>query len=145
MTDQELQELKDKLTSLSQERKGASRGLQSIDWDIRETERLIEQENRSRETLKEMGSMKTHVKNFFDRHEQGKTTGQLWMVKINGKTFHSNRGKYTWTSEGRAIAAVAEYACYHDYQLARLSNEVFVIDIIKELVKDGYIKTVKVY
>ena len=72
MTDQELQELKDKLTSLSQERKGASRSLQSIDWDIHETERLIEQENRSRKTLKEMDSMKIQIRNFFERHEQEK-------------------------------------------------------------------------
>ena len=93
MTDQELQELKDKLTSLSQERKGASRSLQSIDWDIHETERLIEQENRSRKTLKEMDSMKIQIRNFFEGHEQEKTTGQLWMVKINGKTFRSNKGK----------------------------------------------------
>ena len=145
MTDQELQELKDKLTSLSQERKGASRSLQSIDWDIHETERLIEQENRSRKTLKEMDSMKIQIRNFFERHELEKTTGQLWMVKINGKTFRSNKGKYTWTSEGRALAAVANYVSYYDYQLGRHSNEVFIIDVIKELVKDGYIKTVKVY
>ena len=79
------------------------------------------------------------------RMELEKTTGQLWMVKINGKTFRSNKGKYTWTSEGRALAAVANYVSYYDYQLGRHSNEVFIIDVIKELVKNGYIKTVKVY
>lgn len=145
MTDQELQKLKDRLTSLSHEREEASRSLQSISRDFCETEKLIEQEERFRETLREMDSMKMHVKNFFEKHEQGKTTGQLWMVKINGKTFHSNKGKYTWTSEGRALAAVADYVCYYDYQLARYSYKVSIIDVIKELVKDGYIEVIKVY
>lgn len=145
MTDQELQELKDKLASLSQERDEASKSLQSISQDVRETEKLIEQEQRSRETLKEMDSIKTQVKSFFERRDQGRTTGQLWMVKINGKTFHSNKGRYTWTSEGRALAAVADYACYYDYQLARYSYKVSITDVIKELVKDGYIELIKVY
>ena len=145
MTDQELQELKDRLASLSQEKEEASMRLESISQDFHETEKLIRQEKRSRETLKEMDSMKTHIKNFFEKHQQDRTIEQLWMVKINGKLFHSNKGRYTWTSERLALTSIADYVCYYDYQIGKHSDELFIIDVVKELVKEGYIELIKVY
>lgn len=143
MTEQELQKLKDRYLELSKIKIASREEQRRVDKEIYTLKKNIEKEERELRTQENMSLLKKAVRQHFDNPNRSKSTDQLWMVKINGRTFRSDKGKYTWTSEGRAIAAVSNYLDYHSWILSgfNCNNS----SVVKELIKDGYITLVQVY
>lgn len=148
MTDQEYQELVEKVDRLNKERISTGQRHQEefskLTSEYLKASKLKEEEDLRRCTEKGMSEFKKLVRESLDhRNKFMKTTDELWMVEIEGHKFKSTKGKYTWTSEGRARAAVANYLDYNgpwEIRRARVSMK----EIIQELIKDGYIKIIRV-
>jgi len=153
MTDQEYEKLKQEYESTKALReitvRDTTTGLQELYNRESSLEKKIKDERMRRLTETGMDAYKASVQDFFVKKiENGpRLTDQLWMVEIGGKKFRSSKGKYTWTSEGRAEAAVCNYIYYDGpYDLRQLitQGKLDIGSVVEELIKEGYIKIIRI-
>lgn len=138
MTDNELLELVDEQTMLSNSLAELTKIQKVAQSNYDEISKKITEERRNRKAVKEMSYYVNDVTDIINHYNNPKCKDKMYIIQINGCIFSSGRSKRSWTSEKRAKEALVDYIVSKEsYRLGTKRKEVRMI--VDKLAAEGKI------